>query len=171
MLPVNGLLAVALVSLAGAVVPPRSASPAAEGWIVRPGVGIGPISLGATPAEVRKILQAPDEIHERTYVYAGGLSVNFREDDTVRAIYLSSGPDYAKPVPFTARTTEGIGFGSTRAAVDAWLGAGMRVIPNAGARGVEIVEPATGGILVTLYYGKVVELIVVPAKGATPGRP
>jgi hypothetical protein len=119
-------------------------------------VGVGPIRLGATPAEVRKILQAPHEIHERTYVYASGLSIHFREDDTVRASYLSSGPDYARPVPFTARTAEGIGFGSSRVAVDAWLGAG--------ARGVEIVEPAAGGILVTLYEGKVVELIVVPLK-------
>lgn len=157
MLSVNGLLALALVGLTGAVA-------GAEPWIVQPGVGVGPIRLGATPAEVRKILQAPHEIHERTYVYARGLSIHFREDDTVRAIYLSSGPDYARPVPFTARTAEGIGFGSSRVAVDAWLGAGMRVIPNAGARGVEIVEPAAGGILVTLYEGKVVELIVVPLK-------
>jgi hypothetical protein len=163
MLSVNGLLAVALVVLAGAVA-------GTEPWVVRPGVGVGPILLGATPVEVRKILQAPDQIHERTYAYARSLKITFSENDSVRAIYLSSGPDFTKPEPFTARTAEGIGFGSTRAEVDSWLGAGMRVVPNAGARGVEIVEPATGGILVTLYYGKVVELIVVPLRSETVPR-
>lgn len=164
MLSVNGFLTVALVGLAGTVA-------GTEPWVVRPGIGVGPILLGATPAEVRKILQAPDQIHERTYVYARSLRIAFRDDDTVRAIYLSSGPDFTKPELFAARTAEGIGFGSTRAEVDAWLGAGMRVVPNAGARGVEIVEPATGGILVTLYYGKVVELIVVPLKSEALSRP
>lgn len=171
MLSVNGLLTLALVGLAGAAVPTKGPAPAADTWVVRPGVGVGPVQLGATPASVRDLLGAPDEIHERTYVYAHGLSLNFREDDTVRAIYLSSGPDFAHPVPFAARTPEGIGFGSTRAEVDEWLGADMRVIPNAGARGVEIVEPAAGGILVTLFYGKVVELIVVPTKAAAAARP
>lgn len=172
MLSVNGVLVATLAGLAGLLAGPLGAAAAeAEPWVVRPDVGVGPVLLGASPAEVRRILQAPDEIHERTYVYARGLRITFREDDTVRAIYLSSGPDYEKPVPFTARTAEGIGFGSTRAEVDAWLGAGMRVVPNAGARGVEIVEPAAGGILVTLYNGTVVELIVVPGKPATPSRP
>ena len=171
MLSVNGVLTVALVGLAGLVGGPRGADAEAALWVVHAGAGVGPILLGASPAAVRAILGAPDAIHERTYVYADGLSIMFREDDTVRAIYLSSGPDFTHPVPFAARTPEGIGFGSTRAEVDAWLGAGMRVVPNAGARGVEIVEPATGGILVTVYYGKVVELIVVPRKSAALSRP
>ena len=166
MLSVNGVLAAALVGLAGLVAGQKGAAAEAEPWVVRPGVGVGPVLLGATPEVVRALLGAPDEIHERTYVFAPSLRITFREDDTVRAIYLSSGPDYAKPVPFAARTAEGIGFGSTRAEVDAWLSAELRVVPNAGARGVEIVEPAAGGILVTLYYGKVVELIVVPEKSA-----
>lgn len=170
MLSANGVLAIALVGLFGASASSKEATSGSETWVVRPGVGVGPILLGASPAEVRKILQAPDQIHERTYVYET-LKISFREDDSVRAIYLTSGPDYSKPVPFAARTAEGIGFGSTRAEVDAWLGAGLRVIPNAGARGVEIVEPAAGGILVTLYYGKVVELIVVPGRTETPSRP
>lgn len=168
---VNGLLAVALVGLAGLLAGPAGAAVEGGPWVARPGVGVGPILLGASPAAVRSLLGAPDAIHERTYVYADGLRITFREDDTVRAIYLSSGPDFTHPVPFAARTPEGIGFGSTRAEVDAWLGAGLRVIPNAGARGVEIVEPATGGILVTLYYGKVVELIVVPRKSEALSRP
>lgn len=168
MLSVSGVLAATLAGLAGLLAGAMGAAAAeAEPWVVRPGVGVGPVLLGASPAEVRRILRAPDQIHERTYVYAPSLRISFREDDTVRAIYLTSGPDFAKPVPFTARTAEGIGFGSTRAEVDAWLGAGMRVVPNAGARGVEIVEPAAGGILVTLYNGKVVELIVVPGAGAS----
>ena len=168
---VNGLLALALVGLTVAAVAPKGSAPAYEATIVQPGVGVGPILLGASPAAVRSLLGAPDEIHERTYVYARRMTITFREDDTVRAIYLTSGPDFTHPVPFAARTPEGIGFGSTRAEVDAWLGAGLRVIPNAGARGVEIVEPATGGILVTLYYGKVVELIVVPRKSEALSRP
>ena len=171
MLSANGMLTLALVGLAGLVGGPRGANAEAALWVVHPGAGVGPILLGASPAAVRSLLGAPDEIHERTYVYARRMTITFREDDTVRAIYLTSGPDFTHPVPFAARTPEGIGFGSTRAEVDAWLGAGLRVIPNAGARGVEIVEPATGGILVTLYYGKVVELIVVPRKSEALSRP
>lgn len=166
MLSVNGMLTVAIVGLAVHFGSPAGGWAGEESWVVRPGVGVGPIVLGATPEQVRQILQAPDQIHERTYVYARSMRITFREDDTVRAIYLSGGPDFAKPEPFAARTAGGIGFGSTRAEVDAWLGADLRVVPNAGARGVEIVEPAAGGILVTLYYGKVVELIVVPEKSA-----
>ncbi len=171
MLSVNGLVLAALVGLVAVSAASTKATSGSETWVVRPGTGVGPILLGASPAEVRKILQAPDQIHERTYVYESSLKISFREDDSVRAIYLTSGPDFAKPVPFAARTAEGIGFGSTRAEVDAWLGTGMRVIPNAGARGVEIVEPAAGGILVTLFDGKVVELIVVPGRAETIAKP
>lgn len=171
MLSVNGLLAVTIVGLAGILVAPSVASDGEEPWVVQPGVGVGPILIGATPTEVRKMLSAPDQIHERTYVYARSMKLTFRDDDTVRAIYLSSGPDFEKPIAFTARTAEGIGFGSTRAEVDAWLGKGMRVVPQAGARGIEVVESADGGILVTLYYDKVVELIVVPRKSETAAKP
>lgn len=172
MLSASGVLAATLAGLAGLLAGAMGAAAAeAEPWVVRPGVGVGPVLLGASPAEVRRILRAPDQIHERTYVYAPSLRISFREDDTVRAIYLSSGPDFAKPVPFAARAAEGIGFGSTRAEVDAWLGKELRVVPQAGARGIEVVEPARGGILVTLFYDKVVELIVVPDKPATPSRP
>lgn len=168
---INGLLTVALVGLAGLLAVPIGGAAGSEAWNVRPGVGVGPILLGASPAAVRALLGAPDEIHERVYVYARQAHISFGEDDTVRAIYLSSGPDFTQPVPFAARTPEGIGFGSTRSAVDAWLGKELRVVPMAGARGIEVVEPAAGGILVTLYYDKVVELIVVPLKSRAATRP
>lgn len=139
--------------------------------MVRPGVGVGPILLGATTAEVRAVLGQPDEHHERVYVYTRRMKVSFDDDNTVGAIYLSSGPDFVKPVSFSARTAEGIGFGSTRAEVNAWLGKELRVVPQAGARGIEVVESAGGGILVTLYYDKVVELIVVPRKAKAAAKP
>jgi hypothetical protein len=156
------VIAAALVGLLAN--PSFGAGGAAKPWLIAPGIGIGPVLLGATPAEVREHLGKPGEIHERTYVYPGGLRITFEQDDRVRAIYLSSGPDFTRPVPFSARTAEGIGFGNTRAEVDAWLGKSLRVVPMAGARGIEGVESPARGIFVTPFEGKLVEFIVVPAK-------
>ncbi len=92
------------------------ALPAQAGAYVQIDKGIAGARIGATPAQVKAALGDPASVKTgtnefgpySTYLYEGGLRVNFQGNDEVTAVYTTGRGD---------RTTRGIGVGSSERAL------------------------------------------------------
>ena len=81
---------------------------------IEPGIGIGKVAFGMTAKEVQSVLGKPDYTDENCISYDGlGLSIYIFRGFVkgITCIGISGDPDVK---PCTARTSKGIGIGSTR---------------------------------------------------------
>lgn len=85
-----------------------------EPMVIEPTVGIGKVKFGMTAKEVQSVLGKPDDIDDTGIVYWRlGLSIYIFKGtvNSITCIGVSGMPGFK---PCTARTSKGIGIGSTR---------------------------------------------------------
>jgi hypothetical protein len=146
------------VAMAGQPASPEGSRSAS--WVVCPGRGIGPVTLGMTPEEVKVIAGEPDVKTERRWGYSkDSVFVAFSEAGHVIVIEAGLGPPWkgSPPSQFAGRTDNGIGIGSTREAVLAALGPPR----TDGERGdLETLSYGQVGVMLALWHGRVVSIYV-----------
>ena len=106
------ILALLALILCGILVSCRKKSE--EPMVIEPRIGIGRVKFGMTAKEVQSILGKPNDIDENFLAYCKlGLSIYIFKGFVhgITCIGVSGNPDVK---PCTARTSKGIGIGSTR---------------------------------------------------------
>src|ERR1700726_2433501 len=127
---VAGWLSLAALLAAAAQEDSTSRRPPVErmesAWVIIPGYSVGPIQIGMSDKEVRAVIGEPERTSFGGWEYLSqGFAILFdRGHQTVAAILGgdTSTPDGALSKLFVAKTREGIGMGSERAAVLRALG-------------------------------------------------
>ena len=97
---------------------------ATEGFEIKPGVGVGPITLGMKMDEVENHLGKPDRTSGRAleYLNEGMAIVPTRAGDAVGGIRMGDAQGGKLARAFKGKTREGIGMGSTKSEVLATFG-------------------------------------------------
>lgn len=95
-------------------------------WVIIPGHSVGPIKIGMSDKEVRAVVGEPERTSSGSWEYMSqGFAILFdRDHQTVEAILGgdTSTPDSGLSKQFVAKTRDGIGMASERAAVLGALG-------------------------------------------------
>ena len=97
---------------------------ATEGFEIKPGVGVGPITLGMKMDEVENYLGKPDRASRRAWEYLneGMAIVPNRAGDAVGGILMGDTKGGKLARAFKGKTREGIGMGSTKSEILAAFG-------------------------------------------------
>jgi hypothetical protein len=149
----------------------------AEAMVLKPGVGIDDLKLGATRAEAIAALGPPADPNAGDLQYPViGLSLNFDKDGRLRDIWGATPRELENDGnPFFGHTDKGIRLGATRADVEAAYGKADEV-EEALAKVQENVAPSevivylnynTLGLMVEFKGGRVTALCVQRPKPAT----
>jgi hypothetical protein len=140
--------------------------PNGEGWVIRPGAGLGPIQLGMTAEQVRAGAGDPDRASGFVYEYsAKGFAVGFRRDGELRVATIMAGNVAGNRVlieTFKPQTAEGGGVGSTVEQITAAYGnpEEVRVDPAIKDGSARRITYRDRGIEFVTYGGRVVWLCV-----------
>jgi hypothetical protein len=123
--------------------------------LIEPHVGVGPIRIGASTDNAIAALGQPDARSKKTVLiyHSFGVEVIAGTNLAVRQVFL-------KP-PFSGKTKEGIGLGSTRESVIAKLGTPTKSEKDASDESLQF---DSGGLRLFLKQGKVVYIQVVSRK-------
>ena len=143
MLVKNRTLTMFLVVATGLV---GACSVRSQSVAIEPGIAVGSVHSGMTIRQVMAELGQPDQTNDSVLVYSHlGLQVAPGNGEVVRRVTVEH--------PFTGRTKEGIGIGSSRA--DVIRAFGEPTIAKPGTSGYEFLRYGKLGLVFQFHDGKV----------------